>query len=110
MWDILRHENDQYVSFIKDVTYNNEASDEVSSFVMTTVLRQPQKFQTSPAAHRFEIISKQIGNPYMSGDIVTQEEISPFDTEYLLYYLSFGKKLFRDFNHERLELKIISQH
>ena len=44
----------------------------------------------------------------MSGDIVTQEEISPFDTEYLLYYLSFGKKLFQDFNHERLELKIIN--
>ena len=48
----------------------------------------------------------------MSGDkminIVTQEEISPFDTEYLLNCLSFGEKLFQDFNHERLDLKTVS--
>ena len=36
MWDILRHEKDQksecvmcIVSFIKDIIYNNEASDEL---------------------------------------------------------------------------------
>ena len=30
MWDILKHEKDQYVYFIKDITYINEASDELS--------------------------------------------------------------------------------
>ena len=49
----------------------------------------------------------------MSGDkminIVTQEEISPFDTEYLLNCLSFGENLFQDFNRERLDLKTVSQ-
>ena len=48
----------------------------------------------------------------MSGDkminIVTQEEISPFDTEYVLNCLSLGEKLLQDFNHERLDLKTVS--
>ena len=30
MWDILKYEKDQYVYFIKDITYINEASDELS--------------------------------------------------------------------------------
>ena len=30
MWDILKHEKDQYVSLIKDITYINEAYDELS--------------------------------------------------------------------------------
>ena len=30
MWDTMKHEKDQYVYFIKDITYNNEASDELS--------------------------------------------------------------------------------
>ena len=41
-------------------------------------------------------------------NIVTQEEILPFDTEYLLNCLSFGEKLFQDFIHERLDLKTVS--
>ena len=101
MWDILKHEKDQYVYFIKDITYINEASDELSlhhDYSINAATKNSRQVQ------QLTDYIKTIGNPYMSGDkminIVTQEEISPFDTEYLLNCLSFGEKLFQDFNHE----------
>ena len=83
------------VSFINDIIYNNEASHELSLHYDNSI-KAATKYsrQVQQPTDYF----KTIGNPYMSGDIVTQEEISTFDTEYLLYYLSFGKKLFHDFN------------
>ena len=88
------------VSFIKDITYINEASDELSlhhDYSIKAATKNSRQVQ------QLTDYFKTIGNPYMSGDIVTQEEISQFDTEYLLNSLSFGEKLFQDFNHERLE-------
>ena len=100
MWNILKQEKDQYVSLIKEITYINEASDELSLHHDYRLVQQLTDY------------IKAIGNPDMSGDkminIVTQEEISPFNTEYLLNCFSFGEKLLQDFNHERLDLKTVS--
>ena len=100
MWNILKQEKDQYESLIKDITYINEASDELSLHHDYRLVQQLTDY------------IKAIGNPDMSGDkminIVTQEEISPFNTEYLLNCFSFGEKLLQDFNHERLDLKTVS--
>ena len=102
MWDILKQEKDQYVSLIKDITYINEASDELS-------LHHDYSINSRLVQQLTDYINE-IGNPDMSVDkminIVTQEEISPFDTEYLLNCLYFGEKLLQDFNHERLLIRL----
>ena len=99
MWDILKREKDQYVYFIKDITYINEASHELSlhhDYSINAATKNSSQVQ------QLTDYIKTIGNPYKSGDkminIVTQEEISPFDTEYLLNCLFVGEKLFLDFN------------
>ena len=57
MWDILKYENDQYVSFIKDITYINEASDELSlhnDYSINAATKIPDKSSSS------QIISRQL--------------------------------------------------
>ena len=99
MRDILKHEKDQYIYFIKDITYINEASDKLSLHHDNSINTATKN---SRQVQQLTDYIKTIGNPYMSGDkminIVTQEEISPFDSEYLLNCLSFGEKLFQDLN------------
>ena len=73
----MKHEKDQYVYFIKDITYNNEASDELSLHYDNSIKADTKN---SRQVQQLTDYFKTIGNPYMSGDIVTQEEISPFDT------------------------------
>ena len=57
MWDILKYENDQYVSFIKDITYINEASGELSlhhDYSINAATKIPDKSSSS------QIISRQL--------------------------------------------------
>ena len=66
MWDILKHEKDQYVYFIKDITYINAASDELSlnhDYNINTATKNCRQVQ------QLTDYIKTIGNPYMSGDI-----------------------------------------
>ena len=60
MWDILKHEKDQYISFIKDITYTNEASDEMSLHHDYSInkLIQPQKIPDKSSSS--QIISRQL--------------------------------------------------
>ena len=60
MWDILKHENDQYLSFIKDFTYINEASDELSlhhDYSINAATKIPDKSSSS------QIIARQLVIP-----------------------------------------------
>ena len=48
MWDILKHEKDQYVSFIKDITYINEASGELSlhrDYIINAAIKNSRQVQ-----------------------------------------------------------------
>ena len=65
MLDILKHEKDQYVYFIKDITYINEASDELSlhhDYSINAATKNSRQVQ------QLTDYIKAIGNHYMSSD------------------------------------------
>ena len=76
LWDILKHEKDQFVSFIKNMTNISEDSDE---------LNLHHDFNANVASKTMKQVEsltdyiKTVGNPFMSGNrflnILTHEEI-----------------------------------
>ena len=78
MWAILKHEKDQYVDFIKDITHINEASDELClhhDYSINAATKNSRQVQ------QLADYIKTIGNLYKSGDkminIVTQKGPPP---------------------------------
>lgn len=108
LWDIIKHEKDRYVAFIKEMAGIGEEGDE---------LNLHHDFNVSAGKKSLERVQqlidyiKTIGNPFMFGNklinIITHEELT-FESEYLLNCIPFGDKLYADFVKYRLELKTIS--
>ena len=108
LWDIIKHEKDRFVAFIKEMVNIGEGSDE---------LNLHHDYNANAASKSLERVQqltdyiKTIGNPFLFGNklinTVTHEELT-HEPEYLLNCVPFGEKLYEDFVRDRLDLKTIS--
>lgn len=109
LWNIMKHEKDQYVSFMKNITHSNEDSDELN---LHHDFNKSSAIKNSKQVHLLAEYLKTIVNPFKSGNklinVVNQQELPYVETRHLLDCLDFGEKLFEEFIYERLELKTVS--
>lgn len=113
LWDLLKHDKDLFVSFLKDVT--TQSKDQTSGELNSL----HHEFSAEMALKSTERVTmlvdyiKSIESPFGSTserliNIVTKEEVD--NSEFYLNFVSFGSELHKNFAEERLLQRSVGLH
>ena len=118
LWDLLKHDKDLYVVFMKEMVALQDERESLSS-ELNSLHHEFSERQADKSMERVnQLIThmQRIGNPFSRTasqklhNITTKEELSRFDVDCLLNTIETDEERYKAFKTERLEEKSVSLH